>query len=784
VTVVTQVLATDVWRLPEQCFDPAQLMLKETLLSQGNGYLGSRGTLEEGDSAIACEGVYLNGLYSAEPIVYGESAYGFAEQNHKMLQVPSGKWFRLQLDGEWLAPTPDQIMQRALNLQDGVLSRSEIYQTKSGKKLRFHSERLVSAVVPGLMLLRFELEALNFSGDLLIETALDARYQPVRKAGDPRVGEMSARHALQAAARFDGGLQQPSSLQFTAQAAPFRVAALMQHLWPTDSVLLHPESTKSNQPVQDGHWLSQQVQLPLTQGVTKRVEKWLYYGHSDLQQTDEALLNQLKTAFDSHIERGSATIWLEHKAAIATFWSQSDIECPADPTLQQGMRFNLFSLFQNAGRNGQSNIGAKGLTGPGYDGHYFWDTEIYVVPVLSLCQPQLARELLQFRVNQLPQARQRAREMSHRKGALYPWRTIGGTECSAYFPAGTAQYHINAAIAYALRSYLLASGDFAFIANHAAGMLFETARLWLELGFFSRSGAFEIHQVTGPDEYTALVNNNFYTNAMAKLHLEFAVNIWQRLQQEQPAQTSFWAEQLALSNDEINLWQQAASKMLLPFDDSLQISAQDDSFLQKKPWDFANTPAENYPLLLHYHPLVIYRHQVLKQADVVLAMVLLDQQFPTELKARNLAYYEPLTTHDSSLSSCIHSLAYAETGDTGKALHFLRDTLRMDLDNRHHNTEFGVHIACMAGSWLALVSGFAGMRCREDGLHFAPKLPADWPELTFRLSWQGRLLQLRFSQHQAEYQLVSGEPMTLWQSGEAINLTEQNAQQVRRCGDY
>ncbi|MBU2179618.1 MAG: glycoside hydrolase family 65 protein [Gammaproteobacteria bacterium] len=749
-------------------------MLKETLLSQGNGYLGSRGTLEEGDSAIACEGVYLNGLYSAEAIVYGESAYGFAEQNHKMLQVPSGKWFRLQLDGEWLHPQSGQPMHRHLDLQNGVLQRSEIYQTSSGKQLRFSSERLVSAAIPGLMLLRFELEALNFSGDLLIETALDARYQPVRKAGDPRVGDMSARHALAATAQCDGQLTALSSLQFNAQAAPFQVAALMHHQWPEDAVLLQSKL--------ESHWLSQQVQLSLTQGVTQRVEKWLYYGHSDRQSTTALLLARLEAEFTAQIARGSAAIWREHQALIAEFWYQTDIECPADPALQQGMRFNLFSLYQHAGRNGQSNIGAKGLSGPGYDGHYFWDTEIYVVPVLSLCQPQLARQLLQFRINQLPQAQQRAREMSHQQGALYPWRTIGGTECSAYFPAGTAQYHINAAIAYALRSYLLASGDFAFIAQQAAGMLFETARLWLELGFFGRSGAFEIHQVTGPDEYTALVNNNFYTNAMAKLHLQFAVEIWQRLKQEQPAQAQHWAQQLSLDETEIGLWKQAAQQMLLPYDEALHINAQDDSFLQKKPWNFAETPAENYPLLLHYHPLVIYRHQVLKQADVVLAMVLLDQQFSTAQKAKNLAYYEPLTTHDSSLSSCIHSLAYAETGEPGKALHFLRDTLRMDLDNRHHNTEFGVHIACMAGSWLALVNGFAGMRCREDGLHFTPQLPADWPELKFRLTWQGRLLQLRFCQQQTEYQLLSGPALTLWQGAVAISLTEVGEQKTVQNG--
>lgn len=776
---LSAVFPPDVWRLPETGFDASQLMLKETLLGQGNGYVGSRGTLEEGGAAVACEGVYLNGLYSAEPIVYGESAYGFATQNQKMLQVPSGKWCRLQLDGEWLNASLGDSFSRSLDLRDGILRREQRFTSQSGKVLQYRSGRLVSATVPGLMLQWQELTADNFSGELLVETALDASYQPVLKAGDPRIGQMSARHALEAVLQLSPAqATDPAALLFKAKDAPFLVGCLMQHQWPAGAV--------QDQVQTDSHSLRQLVRLPLGQGQPVRLVKWLYYGHQRLEQdaaaplqhADQApaalapLLQQrllqelgalMASGFDAQLQA--------HSNAVAAFWQQTDVELPADVALQQGMRFNLFSLFQYAGRDGQANIGAKGLSGPGYDGHYFWDTEIYVVPVLSLCQPALAKALLQFRVRQLDAARQRAREMSHAKGALYPWRTIGGTECSAYFPAGTAQYHINAAIAYALRSYYLATGDFAFIADEAAGMLFETARLWLELGFFGRDGAFEIHQVTGPDEYTALVNNNFYTNAMAQLHLRFAVRCAELLTNEAPAAASRWRAELGLSDAEVARWQQAADQMKLPYDDKLGIHAQDDQFLQKKVWDFAGTPADQYPLLLHFHPLVIYRHQVLKQADVVLAMVLLDDAFTPDVKARNLAYYEPLTTHDSSLSTCIHSLACAELGQKSEALAFLHDTLRMDLDNRHHNTEFGVHIACMAGSWLAVVAGFAGLRVRESGLYLTPQLPAGWPELKFRFSYQGRSLEVRMDSQGCSYRLCAGAALTVYHAGEAVLLT-------------
>ncbi|MDX3775015.1 glycosyl hydrolase family 65 protein [Chromatiaceae bacterium AAb-1] len=762
------------WQLPDTAFVPAQHMLKETLFSLANGYIGTRGTFEEATppDTDSCEGTYLNGVYSSEPIHYGESACGFARNNHKMLQVASGKGLQLTVDGEPVTISGAQEHLRVLDLQQGILSRRWRWQSSTGKQLQLVSRRFVSQHCQHLLAIELEITALNFSGDIQLHSSLDARYPGFHKKDDPRVGEMSVADSLLLLSQQ--AVQLSSSMLHQARGSNFLVAS--------HSLLQLPPEASVNTISQQPNLLQHQLTLSLQQQQPLTLHKLVTYCHyqgdtTDQQQTE--LQQQAKQLAAAAAEQGFAMLLAEHQAYWQQFWQQADVQISGDTALQQGIRFNLFSLAQSAGRNGLSNIGAKGLTGPGYDGHYFWDTEIYVVPCLSLTQPEIARQLLVHRFSQLDAARQRAREMSHATGALYPWRTIGGEECSAYFPAGTAQYHINAAIAYAIRSYYLATDDWQFMQQMGVEMLVETSRLWLQLGFFSEhSGKFEIHMVTGPDEYSALVNNNFYTNAMVQQQLRFTLQAVARMKAEQHP----LLQQLMLTDAELQQWQRAAEQMYLPYDDTLGIHPQDDSFLSRKPWDFANTPADKYPLLLHYHPLVIYRHQVLKQADVILAMFLLDQQIPPEQKKRNLAYYEPLTTHDSSLSACIHSIEFAETGDTGRAHAFFGDSARMDLDNHHHNTEFGVHIACMAGSWMSLVMGFAGVRSREDGLHFSPQLPQKLPSLAFRLSYRGRVLQFSTDGRQASYTLLSGEPLTLYHFGQPLSLKLQQAQRLSLNG--
>ncbi|MDX1537285.1 glycoside hydrolase family 65 protein [Arsukibacterium sp.] len=754
---LTRALGVAEWQLPDDGFAPELHMLKETLLSLGNGYIGSRGSFDEALPAGInhCEGTYLNGVYSSEPITYGESAYGFARNNHKMLQVANGKVMQLIVDGEAVTISGATEHSRQLDLKTGVLQRQWQWQGQSGKQLQLQSRRFVSQANPHLLAIELCITAINFSGIVQLDSLLDAGYPGFQKKDDPRVGAMSIADSLSL-------LQQHSDdsraiMLHQAHGSNSKVAAAISHQLPANANWLGNTVTEQ--------YIGQQFQLNLTAAEPLTLHKLVVYCHADADTATDALHQQAASLLQQVTSQSFASHLAGHQQYWAEFWQQADVRIAGDSALQQGVRFNLFSLAQAAGRNGQSNIGAKGLTGPGYDGHYFWDTEIYVVPVLSLTQPDTARQLLSHRYSQLDAARQRARQMSHQRGALYPWRTIGGEECSAYFPAGTAQYHINAAIAYAIRCYYLATADSDFIRQMGAEMLAETSRLWLQLGFFNKrhGDRFEIHQVTGPDEYTALVNNNFYTNAMVQLQLEFSLQIFVEFPE--------LAIKLGVTNTELASWQRAASNMYLPFDDELAVQAQDDSFLNKQPWDFANTPSDKYPLLLHFHPLVIYRHQVLKQADTVLANVLLDNRVSPEQKARDLAYYEPLTTHDSSLSGCIHSIAFAETGNPEQAQRFFGDSARMDLDNHHHNTEVGVHIACMAGSWLSLVMGFAGLRVRSDGLYFQPNLPQGLPELEFRLCYQGRVLKVRLSKQQAYYQLISGQPLSLHHAGKPLQLS-------------
>ncbi len=763
--------AIDSWALTVEGVSSEQQTLFESLLAQANGYIGCRGSYEEAlDKDIqSCEGVYLNGVYHQEPIQYGEKAYGYASFHQKMQPVPNGKRLSIKVDEESLKASdkPSEGLRR-LDLQSGVLSRKHSWRTKKGKQLTLHSRRFVSLANPHLMAIEYQITADNFNGAIELSSALDAAYGAHTKDNedDPRAGFLSIQDSLNLIEKQ----QTPGFNAFIHQGkqAAFTVASATLDVLPVEA-----EPVFNLNQSQD--CLSQDYLLHLKQGQPLKMYKWIAYKHrSDgvaiaVRDMAQLLKKVAAHGFEHELDK--------HQLILDSFWQQADVAIEGAPEMQQAIRFNMFHVFQSAGRNGQSNIAAKGLTGPGYDGHYFWDTEIYVIPFLCLTQPEMARKLIEFRVNTLQKAQERARQMAHAKGALYPWRTIGGEECSAYFPAGTAQYHINAAIAFALKTYLQASNDQSFLWEGAAVMLFETARLWIDLGHFNpaREGLFCIDGVTGPDEYTAMVNNNFYTNAMAKMHLQFAFET--AVEMAASDEFAALAAGIRLADEEINQWQQAAEKMYLPYDLTKGINPQDDSFLDKKVWDFANTPKENYPLLLHYHPLVIYRHQLLKQADVILAMYLLDEQFSAEQKQKNLAYYEPLTTHDSSLSSCIHAMAFCEAGDYQKAYNYFTHTARMDLDNSHANSEYGVHIACMSGAWAAIVHGFAGLRMRLNGLCFRPHLPSQWKGFSFNISYREQRLLVEIHSKGCRYTLLEGENLVLYHFNQRMILSRENNSQ-------
>ena len=435
----------------------------------------------------------------------------------------------------------------------------------------------------------------------------------------------------------------------------------------------------------------------------------------------------------------------------------------------------MFQILQASARTDGLGIPAKGLTGSGYEGHYFWDTEIYVLPFLIYTSPQIARNLLKFRHAMLDQARQRAAEVNQ-KGALFPWRTISGEEASAYYAAGTAQYHINADIIYALKKYVEATGDKEFLHEYGLEMLVETARLWLDLGFYSerKGGKFVICGVTGPDEYNTVVNNNAFTNLMARENLWYAASALGSFRDTERAQYNILAHRTGLDQDEIDAWQRAADNMYVPYDENSDIILQDDEFLDRKPWDFANTPADKYPLLLHHHPLVIYRHRVIKQADVVLAMFLLGHELSAETKRKNFEFYDPLTTGDSSLSVSIQSIVAFETGHNDLARRYARYATLMDLADIGGNVTDGLHIASMGGTWMVSAYGLAGFRDYHGVFSFHPTRPALLGRVTLPLTLRGQLMELHIGTEGVTYTLRDGTDLSIVHEKEEIRLTADN----------
>jgi alpha,alpha-trehalose phosphorylase len=488
-------------------------------------------------------------------------------------------------------------------------------------------------------------------------------------------------------------------------------------------------------------------------GTAMRLVKYMTY-HSSRRSPAEELCERAERSLDRAVSHGFTALLAGQRQHVAAFWRRSDVQIASHPVsvqtsaptgvqIQQAIRFSLFHILQASARAEGAGIPAKGLTGLGYEGHYFWDTEIYLIPFLTYTAPRVARNLLQFRFGFLAKARERARTLHH-KGALFPWRTINGEEASAYYAAGTAQYHINADIVYALRKYVNATGDRAFLDEKGAEVLVETARLWRDLGFFSerQDGRFCIPGVTGPDEYTTVVNNNLFTNLMARENLRYAAETLERLRDEKPERFAALVDETGLQAAEMAHWRDTADKMYLPFDTKQGVHLQDDEFLDKKPWDFEGTSLDKYPLLFHYHPLVIYRHRVIKQADVVLAMFLLGDQFSAEEKKRNFDFYDPLTSGDSSLSACIQSIEANEVGYVDQAVEYARYALLMDLADLGRNVKDGLHIASMGGTWMVSVYGFAGFRDYEGRFSFRPRPSEGLDRLRFPLTLRGQILDV------------------------------------------
>ncbi len=721
--------------------------LMETLFHTANGYIGVRNCQEEGaaEGASTIRGTYINAYYDIKPIQYGEKLYGFPEEQQTIVNVTDVQTVKLYLGEEAFDPFTGELAahDRELDMAAGEAVRRIRWRSPKGREVEIAIRRMASFAQKELFLLQYEVKSLNYEGPLSILSLQDANVTNYADPSDPRVAARPHAHLQAERAWMEGGA---SFIACRTKASRLvMVSAVCYEM---------TEGFEARRDIQPG-CVRTRYAGSIVPGQTVSLLKWCIFTderrHADPAKEAAKLMREVRRA-------GVAVLREKQKDYLDAFWASARVEIVGDDALQQCMDYSLYQLLQSAGRDNVSNVAAKGLSGEGYEGHYFWDTEIYIFPFFLLTDRDLAKRLLTYRCGILDSARAHARLMGHQKGALYPWRTITGSECSGYFPSGSAQYHLSGDVAHSFIQYYLATDDVAFMAEMGAEVLVETARLWLDAGHM-QEGGFRIDDVTGPDEYTCIVNNNYYTNAAARENLLYAAEICRRLHREglfQPLK-----EKLSITDEELENFKRAGECMYLPYNEDLGIPAQDDSFLSKKVLDLKQIPKDHFPLLLHYHPLFLYRHQVCKQADTVLAHLLFEELTDEQAMARSYDYYEKITTHDSSLSACVFSIMAARLNEMEKAEEYFRRTAFLDIRNEHGNTKDGLHTANLGGAYLCIAAGFAGLRIKKEGLVLRPRIPAGWQGYRFCFWYLDSLLECAVKQGSCCLTLLQGPALTV-----------------------
>lgn len=763
----------DPWLIRETSFSLDTNYCNESIFALSNGFIGTRGTHPEcWDFSIdqGLEGVFLNGFYESQPVRYGEWNYGFPTESQTMLNLPNPKPLRLFIEDEVfdLREGTIRAYERILHLREAIVTRDLTWLSPKGNLIRIQSSQLVSLTHPDLMLLKYSFTPLNFSGKVTLRSSIFTEVENHTRKTNPLVdyGPFGQCLAGKAAEADSNAL----FYQAHTKNTDLTMACACSHTLSETPVWKQYETSNSEISIRYSFNAKENVSISLTK----------YMVLTDSQHIPESRQKCLVLKELRQLQQKPFEFYLsEQTNEMNYFWQGTDVQIDGNDAMLQGLRFNLFHVMQACGRDEKNGTPAKGLTGEGYEGHTFWDTEMYMFPLMLMSDPKVARAMLDHRYCMLPQARERARVLGHSDGALFPWRTINGNEASTYFPLGTAQYHINADVAWAFWQYYLVSGDVDYLFEKGAEVLIETARVWADVGSFSdyRDGKYCICAVTGPDEYNAIVDNNFYTNIMARENLRYALRAIEILRKADQPKLDALLSHLEVSDDETALWQRAADEMYLPYYEKEQVFLQDDGFLMRKPWDDSRIPPDKRHLLYeNYHPLFIYRQQMCKQADLIFALQLLSEQFDKETLKRNYDFYQARTLHHSSLSKCIFGILACRIGNIDEALKAFEEAARMDLDDTHHDEYAGIHGANMGGSWQLIVYGLAGFRITDGMPDFSPQAVLQWKSYAFSLRFRGCLLRVKVDSEGIDYYLEEGNNMQL--------LSHKKCCELKNAGDH
>jgi len=731
------------WRLTQTELRPERMRLAESITSIGNGLMGMRGNFEEAYSGDTHRGSYFAGVWFPDKTRVGWWKNGYPSYFGKVINAMNLISLRVTVgDTEIdLAALPVLAFERTLDMRAGVLYRKAIVRLAQGE-VEIETERFVSVARREVLAIRYAVTP-RFDCTVRFLPALDADVHNLDSNYDEAfwdfVGEGQCGDALHVSARTK---ENPfGTPRFTVAAAMRCDAPGME--------------TKSE--TRPGY-ACQTYTVRVGAGECAAIHK--YVAVATNRDHDENTLAEIACgAVQTAHAAGYAALRAEHEAAWLERWARADVTIDGDDGAQQGIRFNIFQLFSTYyGEDSRLNIGPKGFTGEKYGGATYWDTEAYCLPMyLAIAGQETARDLLQYRYLQLEGAYHNARQQGL-PGALYPMVTFTGVECHNEWEITFEEIHRNAAIAFAIYQYVRYTGDTEYLRTYGLEVLAAIARFWAgRVHEHKAKNCFMIHGVTGPNEYENNVNNNWYTNRMAKWCFQYTVETAKLADEGRRAALGLDAATLAHYTD-------IAGRMYLPQDEALGIFVQHDTFLDKELMPASAIPPGERPINQHWSWDRILRSCFIKQADVLQGLYFLGHLYDLDTKRRNFAFYEPMTVHESSLSPCVHSILAAEIGQHDKAVEMYQRTARLDLDNLNNDTEDGLHITSMAGSWLSIAQGFAGMRATEQGLAFAPFLPACWQGYAFTIVYQGRRLRIEADKKAVTLTLLDGQPLevSLW----------------------
>jgi len=727
------------WMIIEEGFHPEKSQTSESIFSLANEYQGARGFFEEGYSGESLIGCYLNGVYE-ERYLREPSAYrGISNRLCFMVNTANWLYTRLELDGERLDLAQSHFcdFRRELDLRSGQLQREFVWETRSGKRLKLIFSRLMSMAIKEVAFQRIAITPLNFSGPITVTLGVD--FSKLHRSFQENFW-VCPRKEANSILGISKNIHHKLFVGFEIRPLP-----------------------QGSERLESPQFIGQRFSLYLQQGQETVLEKMnVLYTARDPRHSEKETWLEGQALLERYRDLTYQTALKQNMEDWGGFWERFDIGIEGDPEAQQGIRYCLFQLRQTyRGLIDGANIGAKGLTGEGYNGNVFWDTEIYCLPFYLFHYPPAAKSLLDFRYNTLVQALERARQLDC-EGACFPVATIDGTESCTLWQHASLQFQPTTAVAYAIQHYVRVSGDEEFLYSKGVEMLIQICRFLASRGQWSpRRNQFGYYAVMGPDEFHMMVNNNCYTNWMAKKTFEYTLGLLAKMEKVQPQRYASLLQSLHCTPVEIERWRIMAEKMILPRDASTGIYEQHEGFFDLPHIDIDAIPETDFPLYQHWSYDRIYRYDMIKQPDVLMFMFLYRSVFSLDEKQANYDYYEPRCIHESSLSPSIHSIFAAELGRLQEAVALFRFTTRLDLDDYNHNTAEGLHVTSLAASWMNMAYGFGGMCSDSDVLSFQPVLPPAWQGYHFQILYRGSLIRVEVSPQQAWIRVIEGNPVTL-----------------------